>query len=71
MKDEAFGERDRQLNWLASRLRVPAGRIAETTGWQSYTGPSDSLDLIELSFRVEAELRDRGPEPPRPSCDDG
>jgi hypothetical protein len=71
MKDEALGERDRQLNWLAARLRVPAGRIAETAAWQAYAGPSDSLDLIELAFRLEAELCEREPEAPRPSCDGG
>ena len=71
MNNETLDDRDRQLHWLASRLRVPVGRIAETAAWQSYAGPSDSLDLIELTFTLEAELRARGPEAARPSCDRG
>lgn len=66
MNREPDGDRERHLNWLATRLRVPVGRIEETAAWQSYAGPSDSLDLIELVFTVEAELRTRGPGAPEP-----
>jgi acyl carrier protein len=66
MTDESDGDRERHLNWLATRLRVPVERIAGAAAWQSYAGPADSLDLIELAFRLEAELRARpdAPEPP-------
>jgi hypothetical protein len=63
---ETDSDRKRHLNWLATRLRVPVGWIAETAAWQCYAGPSDSLDLIELAFRLEAELRARKPDPPKP-----
>jgi acyl carrier protein len=66
MSNESDSDRERHLNWLATRLRVPVERIAEAAAWQTYSGPSDSLDLLELVFRLEAELRDPGPDEPKP-----
>jgi len=46
----------RHLAWIATRLRVPAERIAASAAWRSYPGQGDSLDLIELLFVLEREL---------------
>jgi acyl carrier protein len=67
MSGESDGDRERHLNWLAARLRVPVERVAEAAAWQSYAGPSDSLDLLELAFRLEAELGARRDAPKAPS----
>ena len=58
------GDRERQLAWIAGRLRIPADRIAASATWRCFPGSVDSLDLIELVFVLEKELeaghRERG-----------
>jgi acyl carrier protein len=56
MGHEPANDRERQMAWIAARLRVPAERIAAAVAWRSYPGPGDSLDLIELLFVLEREL---------------